>query len=136
MTAKRRQVALAAVAAAVIVGAGYVAWRQIDRSVEHPTVVCSLPDPQPCQDTATSISLLPDWALDPRPAARVTAIDVRPAVASWARSDDPSFRLAEWSTWIELDDGPPILAACSYSSEHEVTCDTLESAWASPSDHE
>jgi hypothetical protein len=82
LIAKRRQVAIAAVAAAVIVGAGYVAWRQIDRSVEHPTVVCSLPDPRPCEDTATSISSFPDLALYPRPATRVTAIDVHPAVAS------------------------------------------------------
>jgi hypothetical protein len=72
-------------------------------------------------------------SLNPRPAARIAAIDVRPAPAGWAQSVDPGFREAEWSTWIELSDGPPILAACYYSSESMVTCETEEKAIASPS---
>lgn len=114
--------------------AGYILWWQIDRSSEHPRVVCSLPDSGPCQDTATSISSFPDLALYPRPAARITAIDVRPAPEAWADSADPGFRDAAWSTWIELDNGPAILAACYYSSDRIVTCHTIERAFPSPSD--
>jgi hypothetical protein len=72
-------------------------------------------------------------ALDPRPAARIAAIEIRTAPEAWARSVDPGFRDAGWSTWIELSEGPPILAACYYSSESMVTCEMEEKALASPS---
>lgn len=89
---------------------------------ENPSVTCTLADPQICRDTADSISSYPEMALDPRPAGRLTAIDVRPAPVEWASSTDPSYRLAEWAVWIEHDDGPPILAACYYSSDAMVSC--------------
>ena len=113
---------------ALVVGAGFFAWQQ------RPTLTCSLPDPKPCSDTAESIWIEPDMALYPRPAGRLTTIDVRPAPKEWAQSTDPGFRAAEWSAWIEREDGPPILAACYYSSDDMVTCDLEETPFAPPSD--
>jgi hypothetical protein len=111
----------AVVAVAVLVG-GYATWRFVDRLTENPAVTCSLPDMVRCQDTAGSISSFPDMALNPRPAGNLISIDVRPAPPEWADSPDVGLREAEWAVLIERDDGPPILAACVYSSEREVSC--------------
>jgi hypothetical protein len=119
---------------ALVVGAGLFAWLQVGRFTERPTFSCSLPDPKPCRDTAESISSFPDLALYPRPAGGLTAIDVRPAPAEWAHSTDPGFREAQWSAWIERDDGLPILAACYYSSDSMVECHLEETPFAPPSD--
>jgi hypothetical protein len=115
-------VLFAAVLAVAVFAGGYVVWRFLDRLTENPAVTCSLPDAMRCEDTAGSISSFPDMALDPRPAGNLIAIDVRPAPAAWADSPDIGLREAEWAVLIERDDGPPILAACVYSSEREVSC--------------
>jgi hypothetical protein len=105
---------------------GYGLWRMVDRLTEEPSLVCSLPDAQRCQDTLASISDSPDLALSPRPDGALVAIDVRAAPTEWKSSIDPGFREAEWAIWIELDAGSPILAACYYSSDSLVSCHTEE----------
>lgn len=98
----------------------------VDRMTEEPSLVCSLEDTQRCEDTLTSISSFPDTALYPRRDGSLVSIEVGPAPPEWQTSKDPGFRNAEWATSMELDAGPPILAACYYSSDSLVSCHTLE----------
>jgi hypothetical protein len=103
--------------------AAFATWRVIPI---RPTVTCDLPSPAPCEDTADSIEFDPDFVFYPRLPGPVWAIEVRTPPAEWADSLHEGYRVAEWATLLHYDNGPPILAACYYSSDRMVFCHTSE----------
>ena len=130
---RQRTVGLAGLALLLVVSAAVVLWQV--SAVNKPIVTCSLlVDEQRCEDTEATIASFPELALPPTFTGRLTAIDIRAAPPEWATSVDPAYRTAEWAAYLERAEGLPILAACQYSSESMVSCDTDEGPFFSPSD--
>jgi hypothetical protein len=77
--------------------------------------VCSLPDPETCEDTASN-----SWWMDL--AEEPVLLEVKPAPAEWQTSTDRQFQVAEWAALVRVQDGEQLLAACTYSDFREVAC--------------
>jgi hypothetical protein len=112
-------------AASIILGVVALILLVGNLTLGSPSVTCHLADHDKCTNTATSIAGSFEVFYPPL-THRLKGLDLRTAPPEWAQSADPGFAAAEWAAFLEVDGAPPILAACYYSSDTMVTCDTQE----------